>query len=121
MQIDKIYGKNMELTTAIENYVEKRVSTLSKLVKRMQPAKISIELGKPSDHHNKGDVYYAEFSADVNGEKFYASEKAESLYGAIDNVQASIKRQITDWKKKNNTKKKKEGRSWKSFMRFGNK
>ncbi|HJN85262.1 ribosome-associated translation inhibitor RaiA [Candidatus Uhrbacteria bacterium] len=121
MQIDKIHGKNMELTSAIEDYVEKRVSVLRKLVKRMQPAKISVEVGKPSDHHNKGDVYYAEFSADVKGEKFYASERAESLYEAIDKVQASIKRQIVDWKKKGDAKTKKQGRSWKSFMRFGNK
>jgi putative sigma-54 modulation protein len=121
MQIDKIYGKNIELTGAIEGYVKKRVGPLKKLVKRMQPANVSVEVGKPSDHHHKGSVFYAEFSADVNGEKFYASEKAESLYAAIDNVSASMKRQIIDWKKKHKSKTKREGPSWKSLMRFGNK
>ncbi len=119
MQIDKLKGTNLELTKAIENYVEKKVGAIAKLVKRMEPAKLSVEVGKPSDHHNKGEVFYAEFSADVNGEKFYASESSESLYAAIDKVQADIKRQIIDWKKKHKTKIKREGRNWKSMLRFG--
>ncbi len=119
MKIERIQGVNMEVTSAIEQYVHKRVAALEKLTKRLSPTLLSVELGKPSEHHNKGDVFYAEFQADINGEKFFASANAEDLYTAIDEVQADVRRQITDWRKKQKTLGKKEGRSFKSFLRWG--
>jgi len=119
MKIDKIQGVNMELTEAIEGYLDKRIKVLSKLVKRIEPASLSVDVGKPSEHHNKGGVYYAEFTADINGNVFKASENADDLYAAIDKVQASIKRQIVDWKKKDKTRNLKQGRRFKDLFRFG--
>jgi len=119
MKIERIQGKNMEVTSAIEQYVRKRVVALEKLTKRLQPSLLSVELGRPSEHHRKGEVFYAEFQADINGEKFFANAHADDLYAAIDEVQSDVKRQITDWRKKQRALGKKEGRSFKSFLRFG--
>lgn len=119
MKIERIQGMNMEVTDAIQQYVRKRVAALEKLTKRLQPSTLGVELGRPSEHHNKGEVYYAEFQADINGEKFFASANAEDLYAAIDEVQADMKRQVIDWRKKQKTLGKKEGRSFKKFLRFG--
>ena len=53
MKIERIQGKNMEVTDAIERYVRKRVAVL-----RSSPGGYSPPLlvwrGKPSEHHNKG-------------------------------------------------------------------
>ena len=54
MKIERIQGKNMEVTDAIERYVRKRVAVLEKLTRRLQPSTLGVELGKPSEHHNKG-------------------------------------------------------------------
>lgn len=119
MKITKIQGTNMELTDAIRGRVEKRVAVLAKLVKRVQPATVDVEVGKPSDHHKKGDVYYAEMNANINGEHMRAESTSDDLYRAIDEVQKELRRQILNWRKKNKRKVKEEGRSFKDMLRFG--
>ena len=119
MKIEKLQGVNMELTEAIENYIHERVSRLAKIVKRLQPAGISIEVGKPSEHHQKGDVFYAEFNATVLGQMFRATASEEDLYSAIDKVQEEIKRQIIDWRKREHSVGKRAARSFKKMMRIG--
>jgi len=119
MKIEKILGTNIDLTPAIEAHINKRIAPLSKLVKRLQPASVAVEVGKPSEHHNKGNVFYAEFNADIQGEVFHATAEAEDLYAAIDKVQKEFKRQIVDWRKKQKSVGTRAGRSFKKFLRFG--
>lgn len=109
----------MELTDAIRGRVEKRVATLAKLVKRVQPATVDVEVGKPSGHHKKGDVYYAEMNANVKGEHMRAESTSDDLYKAIDEVQKELRRQILSWRKKQNRKVKEDGKAFKNFLRFG--
>jgi len=117
MKIDKIQGINMDLTEAIEDYVKSKIDTISKFVDKIEETSMSVEIGKPSERHNKGEVFYAEFLANINGEKFHASQTADDLYKAIDSVQSNIKRQVIDWKKKNDTLIKKQGRAHKEELR----
>lgn len=112
-------GTNIELTPAIESHINKRIAPIGKLVKRLQPASVAVEVGKPSDHHNKGNVFYAEFNADIQGEVFHASAEAEDLYAAIDKVQKEFKRQIIDWRKRQKSVGTRAGRSFKKFLHFG--
>ncbi|MEK7094842.1 MAG: ribosome-associated translation inhibitor RaiA [Patescibacteria group bacterium] len=119
MKIEKLQGVNIELTESISEYIGEKVTRLAKIVKRLQPAGISIEVGKPSEHHQKGDVFYAEFNATVLGQTFRATASEEDLYAAIDKVQEEIKRQIIDWRKREHSVGKRAARSFKKWMRFG--
>ena len=109
----------MELTDAIDAYVRERVQLLSKLVKRLQPASVMVEVGKPSEHHQKGEVFYAEFHAKVMGKEFHATATKDDLYAAIDAVQEETRRQINDWRKREHSVGRRAARSFKKFLRFG--
>ena len=121
MNIENIFAKNMELTPAIEERVQTRVAKLAKLTKRLQPVSIKVEVGKPSQHHNKGeDVFYAEFSVKVRGMDFYSSKSEPDLYKAIEKVRDDMYRQIVTWKRKEQGKERRGGSMLKRFlMRFG--
>lgn len=107
----------MEVTDAIRSRIEKRVESLRKLVEGVEPARVDIEVGKPSDHHKKGDVYYAEFNADINGNMMRAEATGEDLYNVIDDVQKELRRQIAYWRKSQKKKMIDQGRAFKQQLR----
>lgn len=120
MKIENIFAKNIELTPAIEERVRTRVIKLAKLTKRLEPVSIKVEVGKPSQHHNKGDdVFYAEFSVSVAGMDFYSSKSEPDLYKAIEKVRDDMVRQIVTWKRKEQSQQRRGGSMLKRLMRFG--
>lgn len=91
----------MDLTDAIKAYVEERISAIEKIVGDFEPTvDMKVEVGKTTNHHNKGEVYRAEMQMTVPGNSFRAEETAEDLYEAIDKVKESMKRQVSDYKNK---------------------
>ncbi len=119
MKLEGILGKNIELTPAIEKRVQTRVSKLAKIVKRMEPATIRVEVGKPSAHHKKGeDVFYAEFNANIQGQEFHSSKSEPDLYKAIEKVRDDMYQQIITWKRKAQSKERKHGSRLKRFLRM---
>lgn len=120
MKIDGILANNIDLTPAIEKRVQTRVAKLGKLVKRYEPATIAVEVGKPSNHHKKGqDVFYAEFRVTLNGKDFYSNKSEPDLYKAIEKVRDDMYQQINRWKKKEVSQRRKEGGRIKRMMRWG--
>jgi ribosomal subunit interface protein len=119
MKLEGILGKNIDLTPAIEKRVRTRVQKLSKIVKRMEPASIRAEVGKPSAHHRKGeDVFYAELNASIQGKDFHSSKTEPDLYKAIEKVRDDMYQQIISWKKKERQAKRKGGAMIKRLLRF---
>ena len=92
----------MELTTAINDYVNKRLSGVEKFVKN-GPMIAFIEVGKTTNHHKQGDFFRAEFNIEVVGTKFYSFSEKEDLYRAIDEAKEDIVRQIINNKDRKNT------------------
>jgi ribosomal subunit interface protein len=97
-----IKATNMELTEAINDYVNKRLSSISKFVKGGEFS-VNVEVGKTTNHHKQGDVFRAEFNIEISGEKFYTFSEKEDLYSAIDDAKEEIVRQITSKKDKKQT------------------
>jgi len=95
-----IKATNMELTSAISEYVNKRLSAIEKFVKNKEEITAYIEVGKTTNHHNKGDIFRAEFNIEILGDKFYSFSEENDLYGAIDSAKEEIIRQITNNKDK---------------------
>lgn len=97
-----IKATNMELTEAISDYVNKRLSGLEKFIKD-EEVLVYAEVGKTTNHHKQGDVFRAEFNIDISGTKFYAFSEKEDIYEAIDIARSEIIRNITDNKEKKQT------------------
>ena len=92
----------MELTEAINDYVEKRLDSIKKFTKDSDISGY-VEVGKTTNHHKQGDVYKAEFDITANGEHFFAISEKDDLYVAIDGAKEEVVRRITNKKDKKQT------------------
>ena len=97
-----IKATNMELTGAISDYVNKRLSGIEKFTKDGEMIAY-IEVGKTTNHHKQGDVFRAEFNIEISGVKFYTFSEKEDIYEAIDDAKKEIVRQINNNKEKKQT------------------
>ncbi len=111
-----IKGTNMELTSAISEYVNDR---LSKIEKYSKQGALSghVEIGKTTNHHKQGEVYKAEFDININGEKFFVVSEKDDLYSAIDDAKEEIVRKITHTKDRKQTLYKRGAASVKKMLK----
>lgn len=97
-----IKATNMDLTSAISNYVNKRLVGIEKFTKEEEIIAY-VEVGKTTNHHKQGDVFRAEFNIEISGVKFYTFSEKEDIYEAIDDAKKEIIRQINNNKEKKQT------------------
>ena len=99
MRIVSLKGTGLELTDAIKTYVNERVESLLKLCESFDPAdELRIEVGKMTQHHQKGPYFRAEMQLHVPGQDLRAVEEAEDLHEAIDLAKDHLKRQLKEYK-----------------------
>ncbi|MFA6160825.1 MAG: ribosome-associated translation inhibitor RaiA [Patescibacteria group bacterium] len=93
-----IRAANMELTDAIKQYAEEKLTSLEKFYDNI--IHIEVDLGLDNHHHNKGDIYMCSAAVDVPGNIFKVEKQEENLYKAIDKVRDHLREEITAWKEK---------------------
>jgi len=94
-----IKGTNMELTEAIKDYVEEKIGSLDKFYDNILEARVDV--GKTTNHHQKGDVFRAEVNLEVPQKGVLRAEATrEDLYMAINQVKDELQRQIKKFKEK---------------------
>ena len=102
-----LQGKNIELTSAINDYVLKRMGDLEKLLKHMEEggaeAMVRFDVAKTTNHHKGGEIFHADCSITIGGENFYSSVDKEDLYAAIDAVKGSLFNEIERHKDRRQT------------------
>lgn len=117
----KILTKNIELTPAIRDYVEKRVTNLGKLLNKIEDeggeVLINFEVGKSTNHHKAGEYFHTDCSIKIKGNNYYASSDKEDLYEAIDAVKDSLFNKISKEKDKKQTLFKRGASSVKKMMK----
>ncbi len=111
-----IKSKNIELTPALKDYTEKRISGITKFTGEETTA--VIEIGKNSNHHKQGDVFSAEINISTSlGKQFRAVSEKPDLYEAIDDVRNEIVREISSAKGKKDALWKRGARKIKNMMK----
>lgn len=100
--VTTLKGTNIELIATLRTFIDERVESIAKLLgqKQKEAAKMDIEVGRPSKHHRKGAVFYAEINLEVGPKLFRASAQDEDLHTAIDAVRDELKRQLRKYKTK---------------------
>ena len=88
----------MDLTEATKQYVDRRLSSLADICEKYSPCDVAVEVGKTSQHHQKGEVFMAELNMTIPGETLRATSTQEDLYAAIDDAKDELKRQLVDRK-----------------------
>ncbi len=96
-----IHTKNLELTPSIEEFIGQKMDTLAKLFKADDELiELRIEIGRPSKHHQKGLVHYAEINLKMGSKLLRSVVEHEDLRTAIDFARDEIERQIKEFKSK---------------------
>jgi putative sigma-54 modulation protein len=108
-------GSGMELTPAIAEYAEKKVSMLSKFVPEDVVA--HVEVGKSTQHHKHGDVFRAEIRLSGHGLDLYAVAEEPDLYAAIDLVKDEAIRSLTHEKGRREALYRRGARAVKEMMK----
>lgn len=99
-----IYGKDLQLTTAIRNFADKQVRRrLSRLGKKVQVVRIYLEniARKDNDPHSAS----ARCKVEVPGKNLIIRSKAHDLYQAISLVVEAAGRKLRKTKEKRVNKK----------------
>ena len=100
-----ISGKGIELTQAIKDYAEKKMSALDKFYDNILRAEIVV--GLETRHHLKGKNFICECKLVVPGNDLFAAKDEANLYKAIDKVRDYLEEELKKHKVKEREKEKK--------------
>jgi len=104
--IINISAKGMELTPAIKDYAEKKMASLEKFYDKI--ISMDIRVGKNTNHHNKGEIFFAEAKMEVPGTDLFAEKTEADLYKAIDKVRDYLELELKKRKDKFEHKSRKD-------------
>ncbi len=91
----------IELTEALEQYVDDRIKGLEKYIGRFEEEGVSVarvELARTTQHHRNGDVFNVEINLQLDGEVIRAARDGEDMYAIIDEVKDILKLEIQKFK-----------------------
>ncbi|MDB5204107.1 MAG: Ribosomal subunit interface protein [Candidatus Taylorbacteria bacterium] len=95
-----IKSNGLEMTDAVKDYLEKKITGIEKFVKKAEDAIARVELGQTTKHHKKGNIFRAEINLEYGDHKFRAEATTDDLYKSIDAVKEEIVAEITKANKK---------------------
>jgi len=97
----QIKTKNLELTSPMRAFIIQKVSTLEKFLagfERDHSVLAEVEVARPSKHHHKGNVYYAEINMALPGKLLRASETDFNIRVAVNKTKDKLRREIRKYK-----------------------
>jgi ribosomal subunit interface protein len=93
--------KSIDLTSALETYIEKKLLPLAKFVKPFDEtgeAAIWLEVSRTTKHHKKGEVYFAAVDLRLPKKIIRAEAYAEDVRKAIDQAKDTLRLEIKKYK-----------------------
>jgi ribosomal subunit interface protein len=89
-----LQAKNFELNEQTRDYILKRVTNLGKLLEKIEQrggeVNVNFEVGRTTNHHRGGEIFYANCDINIDGEKFYLSEDSQDVNTAVDAVKENL-------------------------------
>jgi putative sigma-54 modulation protein len=97
-----IRGTNIDLTPSIKAFVEEKVGSVEKFISPSDSglAEARVEVGKPSQHHKTGVIFYAEVNLKIGGQLFRGVAEHVDLYTAVDFAKSEVEEQLKKDKQK---------------------
>lgn len=92
---------NLELTPALNQFIEDKIGSLQKFVKSMDKegvVEVWFEAARTTRHHQKGDVFKAEADLRLPGRILRSESFKNDLRLAINEVRRELKREIEKYK-----------------------
>ena len=96
-----IKATDIELSADLRAYVDKKLASLDKFVKRYGEAvEAHIEVARPSRHHKTGPVFHVDMHVHVPGAALYAEAEGKTVLEAMDAVKDEIGHELERKKEK---------------------
>jgi ribosomal subunit interface protein len=83
--------------TLIRGYAEEKISSLQKYADIINA---DVDLGRVTNHHHKGEIYFCEVHLFVAGKDFFVKSEEDDMYKAIDTAKDRLKQELARWKDK---------------------
>ncbi len=96
-----IKSTHLDLTPALKEYIEEKIGSLAKFLKRWDPEGVVeayVEVARTTKHHHKGNVFRAETDLRVPGKVLRAEDEDWDIRAAIDRVKDKLKREAEKYK-----------------------
>ena len=117
MQIDT-KATNLELTPQISDYISKKVDSLGRLLNQNDTSvRAFVEVGKTTQHHQSGDVFFAEINLYTAHGDFRARTEKDTLFAAIDIAKDDMASELGRNKKKKTSILRRSGARMKEALR----
>ena len=105
---------NVELTSALKEYVEEKIGSLDRFLERWEregAIEAWVEVGRTTRHHQKGDIFRAEVTVRMPGKTVLRAEEEDiDVRTAIDKVRDEILREIKRHKEKKTAERRGKGK-----------
>lgn len=111
-----IKATGIELTPAIYDYVNKKISAIEKFASNID-AVAQVEVGKSTEHHKSGNIFKAEVHIIGGGLDLYAVSEKTDLYAAIDVVKDEVVQELMHTKTKKETLARRGAQAIKNMMK----
>ncbi len=112
-----IVGRGAKLTSAIESYLDKKISSLEKFFPGIIRANIA--MGMETHHHLKGKIFFVECKLEVPGYDVFGKQTSESVYEATDRLHNHLKVELEKHKVKLRSRKSKENQARRKNKEYG--
>lgn len=101
-------AKNLELTAAIEKFIDEKISSLKKFINILKRedelgktlAEVFVEVEKETEHHKKGQIFSCQLEVKLPGKSLVAKSDSDDLYKAIINAKKELEEEIKKYKVK---------------------
>jgi len=97
----QITTTKVDNTSELQDYVNKKISSLKKFIKNDDNCLCEVDLKKQHKHKQSKDMYYAEMNLSTEGKMFRATSEANSMFAAIDEAKEDLKRELRKANDKN--------------------
>ncbi|MDP3881094.1 MAG: ribosome-associated translation inhibitor RaiA [bacterium] len=97
----QIKATNLELTPPMKTYIEEKIGSIEKGLKRYDENNsliAAVEIGRTSNHHHKGDVYYAEVTLPLPDKVLRAEVTDNEIHLAVNKAKGIINRELRKYK-----------------------
>lgn len=115
-----IKATNIEVNDHLRDYIEEKIGELEKFIpgKNLE-VNTRVNIGKPSRHHENGEVYEVAVDIAAPGMSFRATSSGMDLYSIVTDVKDELQEEIKKYKEKNITKTRKSFRLFKNLKNRG--
>jgi putative sigma-54 modulation protein len=97
LEVD-IYGRNMDITERIEEYVDKKVSKLDRYLSNIDQVRVDLAYAKSA--RSATDRHVAQITITGKGYILRAEERADDIFAAFDAALSKMQRRIERYKGK---------------------